>query len=201
MDRDIETGGRDTVIIERCITLAKQTLVENNIHLMGPDAITRLCVTQPHMHKKGIMFTSFIISFALSELLNIEFVWTSDSDSMVYKNTIKTTIETIHGDDKCAGASTALSIHNRKDSLVTTLGSTVYLNDLHLSRCFSSAVGANDCQSGPCAAFRIKAVKPELLAWYKQRVLGHWMVGPFSLCIHAGPSAKSMVRTLTPSRL
>lgn len=122
------------------------------------------------------MFTSFIICFALSDLLGLEFVWTSDSDSMVHKDTIKTTIETIRGDDKCAGASTALRIHNGKDNLVTTLGNTIYLNELHLSRCFSSAVGSNDCQSGPCAAFRTKVIKPELLAWYKQRVFGNWMV-------------------------
>lgn len=176
IDRDTDSCGQDVILIEKCVTLAKQTLLENQIQLTGPDAITHLCVTQPHMHKKGIMFTSFIICFALSELLDIEFVWTSDSDSMVYRDTIRTTIETIQGDDKCAGASTALNIHNRTDNLVTTLGNTIYLNELHLSRCFSSAVGSNDCQSGPCAAFRIKALKPELLAWYKQTVLGNWMV-------------------------
>ncbi|KAH6613120.1 hypothetical protein C7974DRAFT_368899, partial [Boeremia exigua] len=176
MDRDIDTRGYDTSVVDKCVTLAKQTLLENQIHLTGPNAVTHLCVTQPHMHKKGIMFTSFIICFAVSELLDIEFVWTSDSDSMVYRDTIKTTIETIHGDDKCAGASTALNIHNRKDNLVTTLGNTIYLNDLHLSRCFSSAVGSNDCQSGPCAAFRIKSLKPELLRWYKQTVFGNWMI-------------------------
>ncbi|CAN9187821.1 unnamed protein product [Alternaria alternata] len=173
---DAETWRQDIILIEKCIALAKQTLLDHKIHLTGSDAITHLCVTQPHMHKKGIMFTSFIVCFALSELLDIEYVWTSDSDSMVYKDTIMRTIQTIHGDDKCAGASTALNIHNRKDNLVTTLGNTIYLNDLHLSRCFSSAVGANDCQSGPCAAFRIKAIKPELPAWYKQTIFGHWMI-------------------------
>jgi hyaluronan synthase len=162
MECDAETWRQDMILIEKCIALAKQTLLDHEIHLAGPDAITHLCVTQPHMHKKGIMFTSFIVCFALSELLDIEYVWTSDSDSMVYKDTIMRTIQTIHGDDKCAGASTALNIHNRKD--------------LHLSRCFSSAVGANDCQSGPCAAFRIEAIKPKLLAWYKQTIFGHWMV-------------------------
>ncbi|RYN50559.1 hypothetical protein AA0118_g10883 [Alternaria tenuissima] len=176
MECDAETWRKDIILIEKCITLAKQTLFDHEIHLTGPDAITHLCVTQPHMHKKGIMFTSFIVCFALSELLDIEYVWTSDSDSMVYKDTIMRTIQTIHGDHKCAGASTALNIHNRKDNLVTTLGNTIYLNDLHLSRCFSSAVGANDCQSGPCAAFRIEAIKPELLAWYKQTIFGHWMI-------------------------
>jgi hyaluronan synthase len=176
MECDAEMWRQDIILIEKCIALAKQTLLDHEIHLTGPDAITHLCVTQPHMHKKGIMFTSFIFCFALSELFHIEYVWTSDSDSMVYKDTIMRTIQTIHGDDKCAGASTALNIHNRKDNLVTTLGNTIYLNDLHLSRCFSSAVGANDCQSGPCAAFRIEAIKPELLAWYKQTIFGHWMV-------------------------
>ncbi|CAN9129700.1 unnamed protein product [Alternaria alternata] len=176
MECGAETWKHDMILIEKCIALAKQTLLDHEVHLTGPDAITRLCITQSHMHKKGIMFTSFIVCFALSELLHIEYVWTSDSDSMVYKDTIMRTIQTIHGDDKCAGASTALNIHNRKDNLVTTLGNTIYLNDLHLSRCFSSAVGANDCQSGPCAAFRIEAIKPELLAWYKQTILGHWMV-------------------------
>ncbi|RYO45511.1 hypothetical protein AA0116_g13176 [Alternaria tenuissima] len=176
MECDAETWRQDIILIEKCIALAKQTLLDHKIHLTGSDAITHLCVTQPHMHKKGIMFTSFIVCFALSELLDIEYVWTSDSDSMVYKDTIMRTIQTIHGDDKCAGASTALNIHNRKDNLVTTLGNTIYLNDLHLSRCFSSAVGANDCQSGPCAAFRIEAIKPKLLAWYKQTIFGHWMI-------------------------
>ncbi|KAH7085975.1 hypothetical protein BKA63DRAFT_575370 [Paraphoma chrysanthemicola] len=176
MDHDSNTWTQDTAILEKCVALAKQTLLDNNIHLTGPDAITRLCVTQPHMHKKGVMFTSFILCFALSDLLNIDFVWTSDSDSWVFKDTIDTTIRTIHGDDKCAGASTALVVHNRKESLVTTLGHAIYLNELHFARTFSSAVGASECQSGPCAAFRISALRPELLAWYKQTVFGNWMV-------------------------
>ncbi|PVI08314.1 glycosyltransferase family 2 protein [Periconia macrospinosa] len=176
MDRDKPKWLPDADIISKCIALAKLKLVENNIHLKGPDAITRLCITQPHMHKKGVMFTSFIMCMAISELLGIEFLWTSDSDSIVGKETLTTTIETMAGDPKCAGASTALAIHNRDETLVTKLGNTVYLNELHLSRCFSSAVGANDCQSGPCATFRIDTLRSELLAWYKQRVWGHWMI-------------------------
>lgn len=176
MDRDKPNWLPDTELISKCVTLAKLKLVENNIQLTGPDAITRLCITQPHMHKKGVMFTSFIISLAISELLGIDFLWTSDSDSIVYKETLQMSVETMAGDKKCAGASTALAIHNRNETLVTKLGNTVYLNELHLSRCFSSAVGANDCQSGPCAIFRIDALRSELLEWYKQNVWGHWMV-------------------------
>lgn len=176
MDREKPKWLPDADLIAKCVSLAKQRLVENGIYLTGPDAITRLCVTQPHMHKKGVMFTSFILSLAISELLGIDFLWTSDSDSIVYKDTIQMTVETIAADKKCAGASTALAIHNRNETLVTKVGNTVYLNELHLSRCFSSAFGSNDCQSGPCAAFRIDTLRSELLEWYKQRVWGHWMV-------------------------
>jgi len=176
MDRDKPKWIHDNELIAKCVALAKQRFVESGIQLTGPNAITRLCVTQPHMHKKGVMFTSFIITFALSEILGIDYLWTSDSDSIVYKDTLRRTVETIAGDDRCAGASTALVIHNRNETLITKLGNTVFLNELHLSRCFASAVGANDCQSGPCAVFRIKALRPELLAWYKQTVWGHWMV-------------------------
>ena len=176
MDRDKPKWMADTKLITKCVDMAKRVFLENSLQFTGPDAITRLCVTQPHMHKKGIMFTSFIISFALSEILGVDFLWTSDSDSIVNKDTLRVTVDTIAGDDKCAGASTALAIHNRKETLVTKLGNTVFLNELHLSRCFSSAAGANDCQSGPCAAFRIKALRPHMLQWYKQTVFGHWMV-------------------------
>ncbi|CAI6331792.1 unnamed protein product [Periconia digitata] len=176
MDRDKPKWQPDTELISKCVSLAKLKLSENDIHLTGPDAIKRLCVTQPHMHKKGVMFTSFIVSLAISELLGIDYLWTSDSDSIVYEGTLRRTIETIAGDKRCAGASTALAIHNKDETLVTKLGNTVFLNELHLSRCFSSAFGANDCQSGPCAAFRIDALRSELLEWYKQRVWGHWMI-------------------------
>ncbi len=176
MDRDKPKWMNDNVIINKCVAMAKQELLNNGIHITGPDAITRLCVTQPHMHKKGIMFTSFIMSFAISEILGLEFLWTSDSDSIVHETTLRVSAETVAGDDKCAGASTALAIHNRNETVVTKLGNVVFLNELHLSRCFSSAVGANDCQSGPCAIFRIKPIRPEIIQWYKQTFLGHWMV-------------------------
>ena len=176
MDCNKPKGMSEREIIDKCVAMAKQELFNSRIHIVGPDAVTRLCVTQPHMHKKGVMFTSFILSFAISEILGLEFLWTSDSDSFVHENTLRVTAETIAGDARCAGASTALAIHNRNQSVVTKLGNVVFLNELHLSRCFASAVGANDCQSGPCAMFRTNFIRPEIISWYKQTFLGHWMI-------------------------
>lgn len=62
----------------------------------------------------------------------LEFVWTSDSDSMVLPDTLTRTLETF-SDGTIGGASTALYIHNRNETIITKLGSGVYLNELYLA--------------------------------------------------------------------
>ncbi|PYI09790.1 hyaluronan synthase [Aspergillus sclerotiicarbonarius CBS 121057] len=176
MDRVRSSQTTDAEIIAQCCSIAKAALERNNIKLVGDEAITRLCVSQPHMHKKGVMFTSFIISLVLSDILDVDFLWTSDSDSLVMPDTLTRTMATCAADPSIGGASTALTIHNRDETVITQLGNAVYLNELYLSRSFTGAALANDCQSGPSAAFRFSAVSGELLGWYKQSVLGHWMV-------------------------
>ncbi|KAJ5714095.1 hyaluronan synthase [Penicillium malachiteum] len=74
MDRARSSQTPDTDIIAQCCSIAKANLEKNNIKLVGDQAITRLCVSQPHMHKKGVMFTSFIISLVISDMLDIEFL-------------------------------------------------------------------------------------------------------------------------------
>ncbi|KAH9893106.1 hyaluronan synthase [Xylariomycetidae sp. FL2044] len=176
MDRAKPKWQSDEEILNKCCLIAKRALEESNIALVGEGAIRKLCISQPHMHKKGVMFTSFIFAKVISDALGLEFLWTSDSDSIVLPNTITHTTATIAGDPMVAGASTALSIHNKDNTTITKVGNSVFLNELHLSRCFASAFGANDCQSGPCAVFRTSVIIPELLQWYKQTVLGHWMI-------------------------
>ncbi|KAI0470583.1 hyaluronan synthase [Xylariaceae sp. FL0804] len=176
MDRARTRGQTDEAILDKCCAIARRLLEEKNIRLTGEAAVARLCISQPHMHKKGVMFTSFIFSKVISDALGLEYLWTSDSDSIVLRDTLSLTTATIAGDPAVAGASTSLSIHNKDSTLVTEIGNSVFLNELHLSRCFASSCGANDCQSGPCAVFRTAAIVPELLQWYKQTVLGHWMI-------------------------
>ncbi|PYH30928.1 glycosyltransferase family 2 protein [Aspergillus neoniger CBS 115656] len=176
MDRARSSKTTDAEIIAQCCSVARAALEKSGITLVGEKGISKLCVSQPHMHKKGIMFTSFIISLVLSDILDIEFLWTSDSDSIVMPDTLTRTMATCAADPGIGGASTALTIHNKDETVITQLGNAVYLNELYLARSFTGAVAANDCQSGPSAAFRFSAVSGELLAWYKQSVFGHWMV-------------------------
>ncbi|GLA11515.1 hyaluronan synthase 3 [Aspergillus niger] len=161
MDRARSSKTTDADIIAQCCSVARGALEKSGINLTGEKAISRLCVSQPHMHKKGVMFTSFIISFGALRyprhrvLVDVRFGLNCDAR---YIDT------------------TALTIHNKDETVITQLGNAVYLNELYLARSFTGAAAANDCQSGPSAAFRFSAVSGELLAWYKQSVLGHWMV-------------------------
>jgi hyaluronan synthase len=36
-----------------------------------PERVRHLCLVQQHMHKKGIMFITFIFSLAIAEMLGI----------------------------------------------------------------------------------------------------------------------------------
>lgn len=83
---------------------------------------------------------------------------------------------TMAGDPKVGGASSGLAVHNRDENVVTRLASTVYWCELYISRSLSGAAGSSDCQSGPCAAFRVAAIRPLLVPWYNQRIFGKRMV-------------------------
>jgi hyaluronan synthase len=128
------------------------------------------------MHKKAIMFTSFIFSIVISDYLGFEYLWSSDSDTIVFPDSLRRTVETVAGDPTAGGASSGLIVHNANDTIWTRLGSAVYWCELYLTRSTSASSGTSDCQSGPSTAFRVSALPGVLYNWYTQTVMGHWMV-------------------------
>lgn len=163
--------------IAHCCQLAREILAEHDLKL-GHDGVTKLCLFQPHLHKKGIMFTAFIFSIVISEMLGIEYLWSSDSDTIILSDSLRSTIETIAGDPHAGGGSSGLIVHNENDTLTTKLGSVVYWSELYMTRSTSTSSGTSDCQSGPSTAFRVSALPAVLYPWYTQTVLGHRMVSP-----------------------
>lgn len=134
--------------------------------------VKRICLHQPHLCKKDIMFTAFVFSLAIGHVKGIEFLWSSDSDSLINSDSIILTMACMALDRSCAGASSGLSIHNIKDSTVTQLAGAMYWSNFSIIRGQTSSVGAADIQPGPCAAFRLGALPSILLPWYKQKYLG-----------------------------
>lgn len=165
--------------ISHCCQLAREILREHDIQFdktQPGGGITKLCIYEPHMHKKAIMFTSFIFSIVISEVLDIEFMWSSDSDTIVLPDSLQKTIATVAGDENAGGASSGLIVHNEHETLWTKLGSAVYWCELYLTRSTSASSGTSDCQSGPSTVFRISALPGILYCWYTQKVMGKRMI-------------------------
>lgn len=163
----------NNMVMRRCMDMARQHL-EKHVALDG--TVKHLLLYQRHLHKKGIMFTSLVYSMVMAERLGIQFVWTSDSDSMVRPDSVEGTIGTMASDPGAGGASSGMVIHNADDSIVAKLSASVYWCDQYLTHAMPASVGVSDCQSGPSAAFRISAIQPVLVSWYNQKVFGKRMV-------------------------
>ncbi|PSN67538.1 hypothetical protein BS50DRAFT_668049 [Corynespora cassiicola Philippines] len=131
-----------------------------------------ICIVQPHHSKKEIMFTTFIFNIALARANNVDFVWSSDSDSWVYPRTIEMTIDCMSTDEKLAGSCCLMEIHNAHLSMIATAVAATYEADMANTGGLLSSCDSTDCQPGPCAAFRAEALQKVLIPWFDQTVLG-----------------------------
>lgn len=174
LPKDVKSS--QALAVQKCRAVAEQVLRDAGIEFSGPQKIKHLCLYQPHLHKKGILFTAFIFSLVIADILGIEYLWTSDSDTIVSPETLSGATTVIDADSGAGGSSTGLVLHNQQDTTVTRICSAVYWNELYLGRSLPASGGSSDCQSGPCAAFRVATLPPILLQWYTQRVLGCHMV-------------------------
>lgn len=171
----------DAAALDHCIRLARSILSRNDVQLSGPDAVSQLCIRQRHMHKKGIMFTSYIFALVIADTLGVEFLWSSDSDTLVSQDSLLRTVDAMAVDPRIGGASSGLVVHNGTDSIVTRLAETVYWGELYLTRSTPAATATSDCQSGPSTVFRLSALPPILVPWYMQTIFGQRMVSFSSL--------------------
>lgn len=162
--------------MRHCVELAKTILIQHGLRIGSPDGVRYLCLKQRHMHKKGIMFTTFIFSLVIADILGVEFLWSSDSDTIVFPDSLEGTINTIAADPDAGGASSGLIVHNAEETMVTKLASAVYWGELYLTRSTPACTGTSDCQSGPSTAFRLAALPEILIPWYLQRALGKRMI-------------------------
>ena len=158
--------------LKQVLNRAVSILEKNSALRSSSDALRVICITQPHVCKKEVMFTNMIFSLALSQATDIEYLWTSDSDTYIQPSTIPRTIGCMSMDSHVGGSCSSLSIHNEDASTIAALGSAAYWSELALTRGFSASVDAADCQPGPCAAFKLEALEPILMDWYTQTSLG-----------------------------
>ncbi|KAK4236549.1 hypothetical protein C8A03DRAFT_35551 [Achaetomium macrosporum] len=175
-EQPLDEAEADAIAMQYCIEVAKSILMQHNLRIGAPDGVRHVCLKQRHLHKKGIMFTTFVFSLVIADILGIEFLWSSDSDTIVFPDSLERTINTIAADPQAGGASSGLVVHNAQETTITKLASAVYWGELYLTRSTPAATGTSDCQSGPSTAFRLAALPEILVPWYLQRALGKRMI-------------------------
>lgn len=168
----------DQMVMQHCVQLARTILDQHRLAIGGNsrDAIHQLCIQQRHMHKKGIMFTTFVFSLVIADILGVEFLWSSDSDTIVFPDSLSRTNDSIAADPNIGGASAGLVVHNAEETIVTRLAATIYWGELYLTRSTTAPTATSDCQSGPSSVFRLSALPDILVPWYLQIVLGKRMI-------------------------
>jgi hyaluronan synthase len=174
----IDDAEVNQIALEHCVQLARNLLAKSNITFTGPNAVSQLCIRQRHLHKKGIMFSTYVFSLVIADVLGIDLLWSSDSDTIVAEDSLSRTADTITADPSIGGASSALVVHNGEETTVTRLAETVYWGELYLTRSLPAATATSDCQSGPSTLFRIAALPSILVPWYLQTIWGKRMVCP-----------------------
>ena len=162
----------DELVLGFLITRASQILQENSLLYVPAGVLQPICLYQPHLSKKDIMFTTLIFALAFAGANNIDFIWSSDSDSWIYPDTLHQALGSMVSNESVAGSCTALRIHNHCASVVAKMVAATYSTDLALTSGMLGAFDAVDCQSGPCALFRKDPLRAILVAWYTQTFLG-----------------------------
>jgi hyaluronan synthase len=157
------------MVFEKAVNTLQQ---HGALRVSHTDALRAICLYQLHLCKKDIMFTNMVFCLALGHANDIEYLWTSDSDTWVYPDTLYQTIGCMSTDPLIGGSCSALSIHNGGEGVIAALGCAAYWTELAITRGQTGAVDAVDCQPGPCAAFRLVALEPILLNWYTQTSIG-----------------------------
>lgn len=151
---------------------AAEVLQRHNVLCLHRSSFRVICVSQPHVSKKGILFTNLVLSTVLGRINHVPYLWTGDSDTWVLPDTLPLTIGCMAADPKVGGSCSLLGIHNGHESYIAMLGSAIYWSELALTRGQTGAIDAADCQPGPCAAFLLAALAPNLFEWYTQTSLG-----------------------------
>lgn len=148
--------------------------------LSTPDnVLPAIMVSQPHAGMKAIRFTAFMTSMVLADLMDIEFIWSSNSDSCITPGCVENIVAALLGDNHAGAGSAALAVQRRGSSLFNRVYGGQYQNECHLRWSAGGCVGRSGNYQGPATCFRIGAVREVLIEWFMQRIGGKRVVSKF----------------------
>jgi hypothetical protein len=138
---------------------------------LGP--IKALCLSQPHGGLKNIRTAAWLAAITLADGLGIEFMWSSDSDTLILPDTISSIVTVLQADNLAGGASSMICV----DKPLEAVQSAVFFAcNIYLKRGALGAFGKSDCLMGPSCAFKVATVREIILPWTRYTVFGRQTV-------------------------
>lgn len=132
-----------------------------------------VCITQPHCDLKEIRFTAWMVSFVITDTYGYDFLWSTDSDTRVTNETIKTAARVVAAEPEAGAGSAYVQLHNAGASTFARMASMAWALDTYLNRASIGALGTSECLHGPSSLFRMTAlrevaVKQYLFQYFRQ---------------------------------
>ncbi|KAG4431960.1 hypothetical protein IFR05_012556 [Cadophora sp. M221] len=125
-----------------------------------------ICFTQPHRDLKEVRLAAWILSIVLADLKDIDYLWSSDSDTIILPDTISSLSKIVAAESAAAGASALVQLNTSHLSFIGQMAQTAYNCDAFLNRSALGAIGASECLNGPGSLFRIAALRTVAASWY-----------------------------------
>ncbi|KAM0722490.1 hypothetical protein Q7P37_001931 [Cladosporium fusiforme] len=115
----------------------------------------------------GVLSTNEAPLFVvLADLYDTEFIWSSDSDTLVSNETLSNMAKILFMEERAAGASALVRLNNSHESFVSNMASAGFMCDAFLNRASLSALGRSEYLNGPGSVFRKSALRDVAIAWY-----------------------------------
>lgn len=165
-------------ITERLQSYVRELLVEDLLP-SHPRDVRAICIVQPHRSKKDILFTTLILATILAQAQSVDFIFSTDSDSTVSPDAMPKMARKLSSDQNIGGVSGHMRFFHPQPTFITHVATSYYWFQQDVYKIQGAIFGANECQPGPCGAFRASALTKVLVPWSCQRVLGRKMV-----CFH-----------------
>jgi hyaluronan synthase len=150
----------------------KNNFIRN--HLSFFEKNKSICISQNHDGKRTGMFTAFSISLLEKKMYNknIEYVFCTDSDTIIYPECIENMITCFQKNKNIGSICGNLSIFNKYDSFITFLSNLRYWYAFNLERAYQSFTGEVLCVSGPNGMYDINILEKVIEEWKNQTFLG-----------------------------
>lgn len=127
-----------------------------------------ICIMQPHAGKREGLYTGFKL---LIQDPSIQVIVTTDSDTILEKNSIKELAFQCHREEVGAVAGQIL-VWNTSESLLAHVVSYRYWMSFNLERAAESFWKTVLCVAGPMACYKVDILKQIMDEWYNQEFMG-----------------------------